>query len=99
VTREEAIKWLLQGEREVFDETFVEGIPEAGDEPGGATLYVRVPPTLKRRIDAAIAADSNKPSVNAWALRAFERVLEPPEIAMEEHRNPATAEKRRLDPD
>jgi len=74
MSRDEASKWLLKGQIEIIDESFAEGIPEAGDEPSsGSTIYVRVPPALKKRIDEA--ASANNLSAAAWALKCFERCV------------------------
>jgi len=43
------------------------------DDEAARTVYVRVPVSLKRQIEAAAEAESL--SVNSWALRAFEKCL------------------------
>ena len=43
------------------------------DKEAARTVYVRVPVSLKRQIEAAAEAESL--SVNSWALRAFEKCL------------------------
>jgi hypothetical protein len=68
-----AQKWMMQGDVEVIDNPF--GDPpeaEAETEPG-STVYVRVPPSLKRAIDQAAGKASL--SVNAWAMQCLERCL------------------------
>jgi hypothetical protein len=46
-----AQKWMMEGEVEVIDNPF-EDPPEAAEEvETGSTVYVRVPPSLKRSID------------------------------------------------
>jgi hypothetical protein len=68
-----AQKWMLDGDVEVIDNPF-EDPPEAEAEAEpGSTVYVRVPPSLKRNIDKAAAAA--KLSTNAWAMRCLERCL------------------------
>jgi hypothetical protein len=65
--------WMMVGEVEVIDNPF--GDPpeaEAETEPG-ATVYVRVPPSLKRAIDQAASKASL--SVNTWAMQCLERCL------------------------
>jgi predicted HicB family RNase H-like nuclease len=46
---------------------------EEEDETPGATLYLRVPASLKERIE--LAATVAKLSVNAWAMRCMENCL------------------------
>jgi uncharacterized protein YjbJ (UPF0337 family) len=55
--------------------------------PGSTTVYVRMPRSLKERIEAA-AAKANT-SVNVWALRAFERMCS----EQEQDEKPASEEK------
>ena len=74
LTREAAQKWVMDGDVEVFSEEF--GLPpEAADEETpSATIYARVPQSLKARVDAA--AEEAKLSTNAWALRCMENCLD-----------------------
>jgi hypothetical protein len=59
---------------EIIDEEALEAPPEASAEAEpGATIYVRVPSTLKRRVDEA--ARDAKLSGNAYALRCMEACL------------------------
>jgi predicted HicB family RNase H-like nuclease len=70
LTRDEAQDWIMTGNVEVFSDIFGE-LPEAADElHTESTIYVRVPTSLKDRIDAAAKAAGQ--SVNAWALRCLE---------------------------
>lgn len=70
---EEAQKWMMTGEVEVFHSPF-EDPPEATAEPEpGATLYVRMPASLKSRIDEA--ARQQGLSANVWAMRCLERCV------------------------
>jgi predicted HicB family RNase H-like nuclease len=71
MTRAEAHKWVLGHDGvELLSDVFEEP-PEAAEETSpGATLYIRVPSSLKDRIEAAAASD--KLSVNAWAIRCME---------------------------
>jgi hypothetical protein len=51
--------------------------PEAAEgETPGATLYLRVPASLKERVE--VAASEAKLSVNAWAMRCIENCLGDP---------------------
>lgn len=61
---------------EIIDEAAITEPPEAeAESEPGATLYVRVPASLKRRVDEA--AKDEKLSGNVWAMRCVERCLEP----------------------
>jgi hypothetical protein len=74
MTAEEASAWLLRGDVNIIHNPFGE-VPEAAAEPEqGATIYLRVPATLKQRVDKAANADSM--SSNAWVMRCVERCLE-----------------------
>ncbi|MDA9465347.1 hypothetical protein [Bradyrhizobium sp. CCBAU 53415] len=71
---EQAHQWMLEGEVEVFHNPF-EDPPEASAEAEpAATIYIRVPASLKQRVDEA--ARGAKLSGNAWAMRCIERCLE-----------------------
>jgi predicted HicB family RNase H-like nuclease len=68
-------KWMLEGEVQVFHNPFGDDPPEAAAEAEpGATIYVRLPATLKRAADAA-AREQNL-SGNVWAMQCIERCLE-----------------------
>jgi hypothetical protein len=71
LSRERAEKWIMAGDVEVCHNPFGEP-PEAEAEPC-ATIYLRVPSSLKKRIDQA--ATTSSMSINAWALRCLERSL------------------------
>jgi hypothetical protein len=73
---EGAHKWLMEGgDVEVFRNPF-EDPPEATAEAEpAATIYIRVPASLKRFVDEA--AKSEKLSGNVWAMRCVERCLNP----------------------
>lgn len=76
LTAEAAREWLSRSEAEIYHNPFGEP-PEAGTEPeSAATVYLRMPGSLKTRIEAA--AKSEGQSVNAWALRTFEWRLSNP---------------------
>jgi hypothetical protein len=70
MSAERAQEWMLEGEVEVFNNPF--GDPpeaEAEAEPS-TTIYIRVPPALKQRVESA-AVDA-KLSVNAWVIKCLE---------------------------
>ena len=70
MTRDEAQDWIMTGNVEVFSDIFGE-LPEAAEEVNPeSTIYVRVPTSLKDRIEAAAKAAGQ--SVNAWAIRCLE---------------------------
>jgi predicted HicB family RNase H-like nuclease len=59
---------------EIIDPAALVEPPEATAEPDqGATLYVRVPASLKARIDGA--AREVGLSANSWAMRCLERCM------------------------
>lgn len=71
---EQAHKWIMEGEVEVLQNPF-EDPPEATAEAEpGATIYIRVPATLKRKVDEAAGAAGV--SGNMWAMRCIESCLE-----------------------
>jgi hypothetical protein len=75
VSAEKAQAWLIaEGQEiEVFRNPFDDPPEAAGEAEPGATIYVRVPATLKHRVDeAARKADA---SANAWMMRCIERCL------------------------
>lgn len=81
LSRDDVHEWLMTGEVEVFSNPF-EDPPEAeAEREAGATIYIRVPASLKHRVDDA--AKEAKASANAWAMRCVERCLNgfPQEIA------------------
>ncbi len=73
LSRAEAQSWIMTGETEIYSNPFEEP-PEAQaeDEPS-ATIYVRVPTSLKQRVDAAAKAENL--SANSWAMRCIEGCL------------------------
>jgi hypothetical protein len=61
---------------EIIDETLLPPPPEAGaedDEAATATMYLRLPPSLKARCEAA--ARKGQQSANLWARQALEERL------------------------
>jgi predicted HicB family RNase H-like nuclease len=70
LSREEAQDWVMTGNVEVYSDIFGD-MPEAVEAAHPeSTIYVRVPTSLKERIEAAAKAAGQ--SVNAWALRCLE---------------------------
>jgi len=70
MSRDEAQDWIMTGDVEVFSDIFGDP-PEAAEELSPeSTIYVRVPTSLKDRIEAKAKAAGQ--SVNAWALRCLE---------------------------
>lgn len=76
LTGEEAQNWVLEGEVELFNSPFPDPPEAAAEEPSKteATIFIRVPQSLKRQIDATAKAAGQ--SVNAWAMRCLERCLD-----------------------
>lgn len=71
LTREEAHNWIMEGNVELLNDVFGEP-PEAAEEAApGATLYIRVPSSLKDRIETL--AKNDGVSLNAWTMRCVER--------------------------
>jgi predicted HicB family RNase H-like nuclease len=73
MTQEQAQKWVMEevGDAvEILSDAFP-APPEAEEEPAGSTtIYLRVPASLKQRIErAAKKADQ---SMNVWAMRCLE---------------------------
>lgn len=73
LTAERAHAWMMD-DAEVFTNPFEDPPEAAAEMEAAATLYVRVPTALKRRVDAA--ADAQGVSANAWAMRCIERCLD-----------------------
>jgi hypothetical protein len=73
MSREQASAWILDGDVEVFHNPF-EDPPEAAEEPdGGATIYLRIPASLKARVEQM--AEREDVSANTWAMRCLERCV------------------------
>jgi hypothetical protein len=75
MTAEQASAWLLKGNVQIIHNPFPFGeVPEAAAETEpGATIYLRVPATLKHRVDKAASAAGM--SSNAWVMRCIEACL------------------------
>jgi predicted HicB family RNase H-like nuclease len=70
---EAAHKWILEGEVEIFNNPFDDPPEASAEAESGATIYIRVPSSLKQRVDNA-AKESNV-SGNVWAMRCLEKCL------------------------
>jgi predicted HicB family RNase H-like nuclease len=76
MSREEIHNLLSSGRDnvEVIDDKLLETPPEAHAEAdSGATIYLRVPASLKNRADTA--AEKANLSTNSWAIRCLENCL------------------------
>lgn len=74
MSREDAQKWVMDGDVEILSDEFDMPPEAAAEESPAATIFARVPQSLKARVDAA--ADQAKLSINAWALRCMEHCLD-----------------------
>jgi hypothetical protein len=71
---DEAQKWLVGGsEVEVFHNPFTDPPEAAAESEPSATIYMRVPVSLKKRLEEA--ANDEGLSGNSWAMRCMERCL------------------------
>ena len=70
---EKAHQWMLEGEVEVFHNPFDDPPEASAEAEPAATIYLRVPASLKQRVDEA--AKGAKVSGNTWAMRCVERCL------------------------
>lgn len=70
LTRDEAQKWMLEGEVEVLNNVFEDPPEAAAETTASTTIYLRVPETLKRAIEKKAKAENE--SVNVWAMRCLE---------------------------
>jgi hypothetical protein len=76
MSREQAEKWVMEGDVELFDESVFTAPPEAtGEGETEATIYIRLPRPLKERIETA--AQGEGVSLNAWVMRCVERCAAP----------------------
>lgn len=81
MTREQAEKWILEGEVELLNDVFGEPPEAAAEATPSATIYLRVPLALKAQIEAA--AKEDELSVNSWAMRCVERCTRSDEVGRE----------------
>jgi predicted HicB family RNase H-like nuclease len=70
---DQAQKWLLEGDVEIFRNPFGDPPEAAAESEPGATIYIRLPASLKRSVDDAARAANL--SANVWAMRCLERCL------------------------
>jgi hypothetical protein len=77
LSAERAQTWMMTGDVEVFHNPFGEPPEAAAEAEPSATIYVRVPASLKQRLEQSAKAE--KLSGNAWAIRCIERCLAPNE--------------------
>ena len=70
---EQAEKWIMTGEVEVFHNPFGEPPEAVAEAEPGATIYLRLPLSLKKQVEDA--AQKDELSVNAWAMRCMEACL------------------------
>ncbi len=75
LTASEARHWVTDSgyQVEVLNDASGEPPEAAAEETPGATLYIRLPASLKDQIEAA--AGNEKLSVNSWAMRCLERCI------------------------
>ncbi len=73
MTYEQTQKWVLSGDVEIIGDVFPDPPEASAEDKPGATIYVRVPQSLKERIDGAAAKVDL--SINAWAMRCLETCL------------------------
>ena len=74
VSPDEARKWMMRNDIEIFHNPFDYLPNEAAKSEAGATIYIRVPASLKKRVDnAAREADL---STNVWVMRCIEQCLD-----------------------
>lgn len=72
-----AHKWLMEGDVEVFHNPFDDPPEAAAEADPGATIYIRMPASLKRRVDEE--AQLSELSGNVWAMRCIEKCIAPPD--------------------
>jgi predicted HicB family RNase H-like nuclease len=76
---EDAHKWILSGDVEIFHNPFDDPPEASAEAEPGATIYIRVPASLKQRVDET--AKKNKVSGNQWAMRCVEKCLAEPDLS------------------
>lgn len=78
VSPEGAHKWMMEGEVEIFHNPFDDPPEAAAEAEPASTIYIRVPASLKQRVDDA--AKDAKTSGNVWAMRCVEKCLSQADI-------------------
>lgn len=73
MSADKAHEWIMTGEVEVFSNPFDDPPEATADTEKGSTIYLRVPISLKQRVDEA--AGEMKSSANTWAMRCVEQCL------------------------
>jgi hypothetical protein len=73
MTAARAQGWLLNGEVEIVTNPFDEPPEATAEEEASSTIYLRVPPAIKRDVDAAAAKAGV--SVNVWGMRCIEQCI------------------------
>jgi hypothetical protein len=70
---EKAHEWIMTGKVEIIKNPFDDPPEAEAEAEPGATIYIRVPASLKRSVDEA--AKGAKVSGNVWAMRCVEQCL------------------------
>jgi hypothetical protein len=70
LTSEEAEQWIMEGEVEILSDIFPDPLEARPESTVSATIHLRVPAVLKKRIEAA--ANKAGQSINVWAMRCLE---------------------------
>jgi len=74
VSPDQALEWMIREGVQVFHNPFENSPSEKAKSDAGATIYVRVPASLKKRVDDAARAANL--SSNAWVMRCIEQCLD-----------------------
>jgi len=74
LSRDDAHKWMMDGDVEVYDNPFDDPPEATASGDAGATIYMRVPPSLKKTVES-LASNAGM-SANVWAMRCLERCAE-----------------------
>ena len=70
---DEAQTWILDGDVEIFHNPFGDPTEAEAEPEAGATIYIRLPASLKKAVDDA--ARGAGLSANVWAMRCLEQCL------------------------
>jgi hypothetical protein len=74
LTPEDANEWMQKGDTEIIHNPFDDPPEATAEAEPGATIYIRVPNSLKQRVDEA--ANKQGLSSNAWVMRCVEKCLQ-----------------------